>query len=520
MIGHLAMTVPSQVKAPPAVLAGAQRTGSFVDHLATAAGKSSAPNTAANFRAKLQAQLASSVSGLPASATGAGLLPVPTLANLLPSPTLSPTNPLIAGTAATPSNGTNAPSVGNPLLFANRLNPGSALGSGTGAIGTLLAPAAANPSAAAKGLANQFAQNLPAAQAKAAGAVAGALGQSSTAGNTTAGTSGAQPSGGPATEPGNDASGSAQAAPAGSPTDPGTGANLPGAAELNARIVAGAASLTNHPDTALAQSANALLQPQDANAGVMPPPSPPVSGAAPDKAHGIAGIAADATNGATAGIAPADASTTLRNFASTSDHQAAPDTNTARDQGSDNSAPATTAPSDTGAAAAPNAVLANAPAAAAPNAAPTPTDMSLKPTLIALPVSEQVAVNIKQALKGGSDEIQIQLKPASLGAIDVKLNVNHDGRLTAVIAADRSDTLNLLKQDSGSLQQALRDAGFNADAGSLSFSLRSDAQAFAQNPTPQNAGTSAPADPLATDPVAGPAARAPRQHTGTLDIEV
>jgi hypothetical protein len=141
----------------------------------------------------------------------------------------------------------------------------------------------------------------------------------------------------------------------------------------------------------------------------------------------------------------------------------------------------------------------------------------LRPALIALPASEQVAINLKQALTTGSDEIQIQLKPASLGTIDVKLNVNHDGRLTAVISADRSDTLNLLKQDASQLQQSLRDAGFNADSGSLSFNLRGDAQNFAQNAPPSFPASAGPAVDFST---ATAAIRAQRQHTGTLDIQV
>jgi flagellar hook-length control protein FliK len=157
------------------------------------------------------------------------------------------------------------------------------------------------------------------------------------------------------------------------------------------------------------------------------------------------------------------------------------------------------------------------PNSAANAPAPAPSDASLRPALIALPASEQVAINLKQALTTGSDEIQIQLKPASLGTIDVKLNVNHDGRLTAVISADRSDTLNLLKQDASQLQQSLRDAGFNADSGSLSFNLRGDGQSFAQNTPP-----SLPASVGSTTDFAAATAavRAQRQHAGTLDIQV
>ncbi|HTZ81367.1 MAG TPA: flagellar hook-length control protein FliK, partial [Stellaceae bacterium] len=65
--------------------------------------------------------------------------------------------------------------------------------------------------------------------------------------------------------------------------------------------------------------------------------------------------------------------------------------------------------------------------------------------------------------------------------VDVKLELTHDGRLTAVISADRSDTLMMLQRGSGELQQALRDAGVQADSGSLSFNLRGDGQSGGQN---------------------------------------
>ena len=63
----------------------------------------------------------------------------------------------------------------------------------------------------------------------------------------------------------------------------------------------------------------------------------------------------------------------------------------------------------------------------------------------------------------------------------MKLNLTQDGRINAVISADRSDTLNMLKQDSGTLQQSLRDAGLNADSSSLSFNLRGDAPVLRPN---------------------------------------
>ncbi len=87
-------------------------------------------------------------------------------------------------------------------------------------------------------------------------------------------------------------------------------------------------------------------------------------------------------------------------------------------------------------------------------------------------VADQVSVHIAKALKAGVDRITIQLRPASLGRIDVQLEVGYDGRVTAVVTADSKDTLDLLQRDARELERALRDAGLQADSGSLSFNLR------------------------------------------------
>ncbi len=100
--------------------------------------------------------------------------------------------------------------------------------------------------------------------------------------------------------------------------------------------------------------------------------------------------------------------------------------------------------------------------------------------MIAASALDQVALSLRQAAKSGVNSIDIQLKPPALGAVDVKLEMTHDGRLTAVISADRSDTLLMLQRGSGELQQALRDAGIQTDSGSLSFNLRGDGQTGGQ----------------------------------------
>ncbi len=159
-----------------------------------------------------------------------------------------------------------------------------------------------------------------------------------------------------------------------------------------------------------------------------------------------------------------------------------------------------------------------APAPAAPPATAAAASASL-PT-VPLAASEQVAVTLRQAVKDGNDQIQIQLEPADLGAVQVKLNINHDGKVTVVVSADRSDTLNMLKQDAGGLTQALRDAGLQTDSSSLSFNLRGGHQF---NQQAQGSGTGFAGNATVSDDdaaLAAPPTRALRAHSGSLDIQV
>lgn len=93
-------------------------------------------------------------------------------------------------------------------------------------------------------------------------------------------------------------------------------------------------------------------------------------------------------------------------------------------------------------------------------------------------VTNQVAVQIKKAIGQGNDQIRIQLKPAELGRVEVKLEVSQDGRAVAVVSAERSETLDLLQRDAASLRQALQDAGLSTDSKSLSFNLQGEGSDF------------------------------------------
>ena len=87
------------------------------------------------------------------------------------------------------------------------------------------------------------------------------------------------------------------------------------------------------------------------------------------------------------------------------------------------------------------------------------------------PLLEQVSFQVKTALKDGSSKITIQLHPADLGKVDVKLSVDASGKTSVVVTADKQQTLDLLQRDAQGLARALTDAGLSTDSGSLSFNL-------------------------------------------------
>ncbi len=94
----------------------------------------------------------------------------------------------------------------------------------------------------------------------------------------------------------------------------------------------------------------------------------------------------------------------------------------------------------------------------------------------AAPLAEQVAVQVKNAVTDGTSKIRIQLDPADLGKMDIKLTVDANGKTGVSILVDNKSTLDLLQRDASTLTRALNDAGLSADGSSLSFNLRGGQQ--------------------------------------------
>jgi flagellar hook-length control protein FliK len=295
------------------------------------------------------------------------------------------------------------------------------------------------------------------------------------------------------------------ATPSTASTDPQAGNAAPLASTINARLASGAAVLVSQPRVALAS-----LAPASDKAAAKPTAS---DASLPTNARQLA---AQGVRDASETPAVPTAHGSEQPLASAKDNPAPAIASPAAHEPTEHE-PAE-APLDNNALTAPSAP----PAAPVAQSAPPPSEAPPTPPVIPHAVAEQVAINVHQAVKSGTDHIQIQLQPADLGTIDVKLNVNHDGRVTVVVSADRSDTLNLLQQDAGGLTQALRDAGLQADNSSLSFNLRGGFQ-FQQQQSTGSGGSSRdggyPSDGDGNDVIAAPLPGV-RRHAGALDIHV
>ncbi len=139
------------------------------------------------------------------------------------------------------------------------------------------------------------------------------------------------------------------------------------------------------------------------------------------------------------------------------------------------------------------------------------------------PVAQQVAVQISRAVSEGQNRFDISLHPQELGKIKVKLEIGHDGRVLATVAAERPETLAMLRRDAFALEQALQNAGLNPDSGSLQFSLNGEqaGQGFATGDEGGSHGGGSDSA-IFSEADASESPEAPRQMiaTSALDITV
>lgn len=102
---------------------------------------------------------------------------------------------------------------------------------------------------------------------------------------------------------------------------------------------------------------------------------------------------------------------------------------------------------------------------------------------------ENLAVQIARRFEQGMSSFEISLSPAELGRLDISMQVSDDGRVYAVLRAERPETLELLKQDARALETQLRQAGLDVGSNALSFQL-SHGNAHRQNSAARENGFS------------------------------
>jgi hypothetical protein len=84
-----------------------------------------------------------------------------------------------------------------------------------------------------------------------------------------------------------------------------------------------------------------------------------------------------------------------------------------------------------------------------------------------------LAAQIAKKLDGRSTRFDVQLDPAGLGKVDVRVEIGANGRMSAAMAFENPQAAAELKSRSGELQHALEQAGFDLSGG-LSFDVAAD----------------------------------------------
>ena len=87
---------------------------------------------------------------------------------------------------------------------------------------------------------------------------------------------------------------------------------------------------------------------------------------------------------------------------------------------------------------------------------------------------EQISVQIQKAVHQGNDKVNIKLNPAHLGRVEVRMDIGKDGKLSAVILAERPETLDMLQKDVRGLERALQQAGLDTNSNSFNFGLKNN----------------------------------------------
>lgn len=135
-----------------------------------------------------------------------------------------------------------------------------------------------------------------------------------------------------------------------------------------------------------------------------------------------------------------------------------------------------------------------------------------------------LAAQMARKLQARSSHFDIQLQPEGLGRVDVRVDIDAQGRLTAAMAFENPQAASELRGRAGELQKALEQAGFDMSGG-LSFQSPDDQRGgFAQQQQPERDGASgrafASALGIADSADVGAVTQAYRGHRSPTGVDV
>lgn len=90
----------------------------------------------------------------------------------------------------------------------------------------------------------------------------------------------------------------------------------------------------------------------------------------------------------------------------------------------------------------------------------------------ASPTTQMVGVQMTRNANSQIDSFTMQLDPADLGRLEVRMNFGKDGKMSAQLIADKPETLHMLQRDQAHLERILQQSGLDMGDGALSFDLR------------------------------------------------
>ncbi|TDR90112.1 flagellar hook-length control protein FliK [Enterovirga rhinocerotis] len=150
--------------------------------------------------------------------------------------------------------------------------------------------------------------------------------------------------------------------------------------------------------------------------------------------------------------------------------------------------------------------LVAAPAPAAPHAPSAAVQATGAPALVPHPVLQGVAlpavpVEIGLTSLAGINRFDIRLAPDDLGQIDVRLDIDEEGRVRAHLVVERPEAYAHLQRETGQLERALEQAGLKTGDDGVALSLRQqgsgdggrgDGREGRQQPSPSSPGRDTP----------------------------